>query len=77
MEKEQDLTGIEFLRREQDAFTLHEYSTAIRALLRPSGRTDDKIAAGGFENVTVDVCLISCILFTCFEVRSNLLSSDF
>ena len=77
MEKEQDLTGIEFLRREQDAFTIHEYSTAIRALLKPSGKTDDKIAAGSFGNVTVDVCLISCILFTCFEVCSILLSSDF
>ncbi|PCH08205.1 hypothetical protein PENOC_015740 [Penicillium occitanis (nom. inval.)] len=71
VEKEQDLTGIEFLRREQDAFTLHEYSTAIRALLKPSGKTDNKITVGTFGNVTVDVCLISCILFTCFEILSG------
>jgi hypothetical protein len=77
VEKQQDLTGIEFLHREQDAFTLREYSTAIRALLKPSGKTDDKITVSSFGNVTVDVCLISCILFTCFEVRSTLLSSDF
>lgn len=68
VQKEQSLAGLDFLRRQQDAFTIHEYSTAIRALLKPSGKTDDNIAAAGFGNVTIDVCLISCILFTCFEV---------
>ncbi|QGA20107.1 hypothetical protein EYB26_007807 [Talaromyces marneffei] len=72
VEKEQNLTGLGFLRHELDAFTIHEYSTAIRAFLKPSGMTNDKItAAGGFGNITVDVCLISCILFTCFEILSG------
>lgn len=77
MEKEQSLTGLDFLRHEQDAFTIHEYVTAIKALLKPSGMTNDEIVpdtpARGFGNVTVDVCLISCILFTCFEVGSAFL----
>lgn len=70
VEKEQRLGGLEFLRREQDAFTIREYSTAIRALLSPAGKTNGEMAASGFGDVTIDVCLISCILFTCFEVGS-------
>lgn len=72
VEKERRLSGLDFLRREQDAFTIREYSTAIRALLSPSDKANDQSVASGFGNLTIDVCLISCILFTCFEVGSFL-----
>jgi hypothetical protein len=42
------------------AFALEQYNLAIRELLLP-------LSQGGERRV--DVCLISCILFTCFEVR--------
>lgn len=57
--------GIDFLRHEQNSFAIREYLAAIRALLGLSNA-----AVGSVGNVTVDVCLISCILFTCFEVCS-------
>lgn len=70
--KGQDKYGVEFLRHEQDAFAIREYSAAIKALLAPSDIKVNKhihsTPAVSFGNVTVDVCLISCILFTCFEV---------
>jgi hypothetical protein len=71
--------GIDFLRHGQDAFTIHEYLIAIRSLLKPSGMTNNKPISStpdssSFGNVTLDVCLISCILFTCFEVGPSHLS---
>ncbi|EED14639.1 conserved hypothetical protein [Talaromyces stipitatus ATCC 10500] len=51
-----------FLQQQND-FAICEYLAAIRALLGPSTSSS--------ENVTVDVCLISCILFTCFEIISG------
>lgn len=57
--------GVDLFRHEQDSFAIREYLAAIRALLGPSNTT-----VGSVGNVTVDVCLISCILFTCFEVCS-------
>jgi hypothetical protein len=42
------------------AFALEQYNLAIRDLLVPLSRSGER---------DVDVCLISCILFTCFEVR--------
>lgn len=73
-EKGRNVAGVNFLRRRQDAFTIHEYLTAIRALLELPSTTNDKTMSdtpdNGFGNVSLDVCLISCILFTCFEVGS-------
>jgi hypothetical protein len=64
-ETDYDRFGVGFLRHEQDSFAIREYLAAIRALLGPW-----ETVVGGVGNVTVDVCLISCILFTCFEVCS-------
>jgi hypothetical protein len=41
-------------------FALEQYNLAIRGLLVPLSQSGKR---------GVDVCLISCILFTCFEVR--------
>jgi len=43
------------------SFALEQYNLAIRDLLAP-------LSHGGKQGV--DVCLISCILFTCFEVHT-------
>jgi hypothetical protein len=40
-------------------FALDQYNLAIRGLLLPLSQTGER---------RVDVCLIACILFTCFEV---------
>lgn len=40
-------------------FALKQYNLAIKKLLAPQSQTGER---------GVDVCLISCILFTCFEV---------
>ncbi len=40
-------------------FALEQYNLAIRELLLPLSQTGER---------AVDVCLIACILFTCFEV---------
>ncbi|GAM33625.1 hypothetical protein TCE0_011r00665 [Talaromyces pinophilus] len=65
-ETDNNTFGIDFLRHEQDSFAIREYLAAIRALLGPSNTT-----FGSAGTVTVDVCLISCILFTCFEILSG------
>lgn len=49
----------------QRAFALEQYSLAIRALLVPLSQRGER---------GVDVCLISCILFTCFEVYTQVCS---
>lgn len=43
----------------RDDFALQEYSTAIRALVQPLIEK---------RSQSMDVCLIACILFSCFEV---------
>lgn len=53
-ENDREIPGLWFSRRGHDAFAVQEYLFAIRALLGWS--------------LPVDVCLISCILFACFEV---------
>lgn len=45
------------------AYPLEQYSLAIRSLLNRSS-----VAIEGGGSVDVDICLILCILFTCFEV---------
>jgi hypothetical protein len=71
-EKDQEMPWLEFLRQGQSSFAIREYLSAIKALLRPTAVTPSNFvhdtATAGASNVTVDVCLISCILFTCFEV---------
>lgn len=62
-ENDQQIPGLRFSRRGQDSFAVQEYNFAIRALL---GRSNLRVLPAG---LAVDVCLISCILFACFEVR--------
>lgn len=57
-ESDRLIPGLWFSRTGHDAFAVQEYVFAIRALLD-----------GG---LSVDVCLISCILFACFEVCLSL-----
>lgn len=45
------------------AFALEQYNLAIRELLLPLSQGEER---------GIDVCLISCILFACFEVRISL-----
>ncbi|PYH92671.1 hypothetical protein BO71DRAFT_400360 [Aspergillus ellipticus CBS 707.79] len=57
-----------------DTFAMREYLSAIRALLGPmeASSFDSGCATGGASGMlTVDVCLISCILFVCYEILSN------
>lgn len=62
-ENDRQIPGLRFSRRGQDSFAVQEYNSAIRALL---GRSNP---AGMLPaNLAVDVCLVSCILFACFEV---------
>ncbi|KAF9882758.1 hypothetical protein FE257_005306 [Aspergillus nanangensis] len=68
-ENDQQITGFWFTRQGQDKFAVQEYVTAIRALLGPSQiPTRDALQT---SSLTVDVCLISCILFVCFEILSS------
>lgn len=62
-ENDQQIPGLRFSRRGQDSFAVQEYNFAIRALLGRSNPVGMLPA-----NLAVDVCLISCILFACFEV---------
>ena len=43
----------------QGGFALEQYNHAIRQLIDP---------ATGSKPLAIDVCLISCVLFACFEV---------
>lgn len=61
-ENDQQIPGLRFSRRGQDSFAVQEYNFAIRALLGTSNPVGVLPA-----NLAVDVCLISCILFACFE----------
>jgi hypothetical protein len=45
-----------------NGFALQEYSLAIKSLYEQFSRQDKP---------AIDVCLVSCILFACFEVRSS------
>lgn len=69
------MPGINFLRQKQNTHAIREYLSAIKALLTPSDVASKRFvhdtAAIDSNNVTVDVCLISCILFTCFEILSG------
>ncbi|PWY88570.1 hypothetical protein BO94DRAFT_556022 [Aspergillus sclerotioniger CBS 115572] len=67
------MPGFGLVRAGYDTFALQEYLKAIRALLGPADSllpASSNYAAppGG---LTVDVCLISCILFVCFEILSS------
>lgn len=43
-----------------DEFALQQYSLALKHLLKPFSRR---------EKQAVDICLVACVLFACFEVR--------
>jgi hypothetical protein len=55
------------IRSHEDCFAIQEYGRAIQALITPFSRNEPQ---------AMDVCLISCILFTCFEVRKKLEKAD-
>lgn len=72
-EKDQQVPGFWFTRFGYDRFALQEYVLAIRALLGStcplSPILPNYLASGTSRGLTVDVCLISCILFIFIEVR--------
>ncbi|PYI05535.1 hypothetical protein BO78DRAFT_317828 [Aspergillus sclerotiicarbonarius CBS 121057] len=67
------MPGFGLVRAGYDTFALQEYLKAIRALLGPTDSPPASLihAASPSEGLTVDVCLISCILFVCFEILSS------
>ena len=68
------MPGFGLVRAGYDTFALQEYLKAIRALLGPADSLPPAsiVNAAGTPSggLTVDVCLISCILFVCFEVSA-------
>lgn len=71
-EKDQQIPGFWFTRPGDDRFALQEYVLAIKTLLG-SSRSSPLAApshhtAGIPGTLTVDVCLVSCILFVFIEV---------
>lgn len=71
-------SDFQFLRNSHDTFAIQEYVAAIRALLSSSNspsHTSPPYAANtsSGSNLTVDVCLISCMLFVCYEVGDGIL----
>ncbi|PWY65709.1 hypothetical protein BO70DRAFT_346232 [Aspergillus heteromorphus CBS 117.55] len=66
---------LSFKHSVHDTFALKEYLMAIRALLGPMDRSsfDSSVQSANDTSgtLTVDVCLISCILFICFEILSS------
>jgi hypothetical protein len=59
--EEEFLTKSNTDHRYNDSFGLQEYGLAIKALVQPFSQNEPQ---------AIDVCLISCILFACFEVSS-------
>jgi hypothetical protein len=73
-ENDQQVPGLWFSRSGYDDFAVREYLLAIRALIGPKKRLEQEIKGSSpAEPLTVDVYLISCILFACFEVGRTLL----
>ncbi|KAL4937820.1 hypothetical protein BDV06DRAFT_215607 [Aspergillus oleicola] len=73
-ENDKMIPGLWFSRRGWDSFAVREYLFAIRALLGAPGSNEGSNPNQGAmwsANLPVDVCLISCILFACFEVLSS------
>lgn len=72
-ESRHEIVASGLLQSPQDNFAIQEYVAAIRALLGPSNpslpETCTHTSTETTSNITVDVCLISCILFVCFEVK--------
>lgn len=70
-ENDRQIPGFWFSREGHDTFAVREYVAAIRALLGPSdSASSPSLHMGGSHDrrLTVDVCLISCVLFICYEV---------
>lgn len=74
-EKDQQIPGFWLSRFGDDRFALQEYVLAIRALLGSSHPSSPAVpgrpAGNTPRTLTVDVCLISCILFVFIEVSSS------
>ncbi|KAL3439771.1 hypothetical protein BJX65DRAFT_71810 [Aspergillus insuetus] len=71
-ENDQRIPGLWFSRRGYDDFAVREYLLAIRALIGPTRSLKQGTRGSSpAEPLTVDVYLISCILFACFEVLSS------
>lgn len=73
-EKDQQVSGFWFSRHGDDRFALQEYISAIRALLESSCSSSRAIPSypvgDSAGRLSVDVCLITCILFVFIEVSS-------
>lgn len=71
-ENGQQIPGPWFSRKSHDTFALQQYLAAIRALLRPSedsgSPSSTYVISSHGATLSVDVCLISCVLFVCYEV---------
>ncbi|PYI20455.1 hypothetical protein BO99DRAFT_330771 [Aspergillus violaceofuscus CBS 115571] len=73
-ENDRQIPGFWFSREGHDTFAVKEYLAAIRALLGPSdsGSSPPLHVSGSHDRrLTVDVCLISCVLFICYEIMSS------
>ncbi|BCR98828.1 Zn(II)2Cys6 transcription factor domain-containing protein [Aspergillus luchuensis] len=73
-ENGQQIPGPWFSRKSHDTFALQQYLAAIRALLRPSedsgSPSSTYVISSHGATLSVDVCLISCVLFVCYEIMS-------
>ncbi|GLA55118.1 hypothetical protein AnigIFM63604_001607 [Aspergillus niger] len=74
-ENSHQIPGPWFNRKRHDTFALQQYLAAIRALLRPSEDTGSPsstyVTSSHGGTLSVDVCLISCVLFVCYEIMSG------
>ncbi|RAL12944.1 Zn(II)2Cys6 transcription factor domain-containing protein [Aspergillus homomorphus CBS 101889] len=73
-ENDRQIPGFWFSRAGHDTFALKAYLAAIRALLGPSNPSSSsslQVVGSQDGRLTVDVCLISCVLFVCFEIMSS------
>ncbi|GLA37179.1 hypothetical protein AnigIFM63309_003748 [Aspergillus niger] len=74
-ENSQQIPGPWFSRKRHDTFALQQYLAAIRALLRPSedpgSPSSTYLTSSHGGTLSVDVCLISCVLFVCYEIMSG------
>ncbi|RAH69095.1 Zn(II)2Cys6 transcription factor domain-containing protein [Aspergillus aculeatinus CBS 121060] len=73
-ENDRQIPGFWFSREGHDTFAVKEYLAAIRALLGPSDSASSPslhMCGSHDRRLTVDVCLISCVLFICYEIMSS------
>ncbi|GKZ28226.1 hypothetical protein AbraIFM66950_000038 [Aspergillus brasiliensis] len=74
-ENRHQIPGPWFSRKGHDTFALQQYLAAIRALLHPSEDSSRSpstyVISSHGGTLSVDVCLISCVLFACYEIMSG------